>query len=196
LVAAKDSRQLYVNGFAREKVTSKAGKSKPNSRVIRDGVGASDRSGRWISAMEMIWGIGKVLVYWCAVIICNVLAKAGIRDRPRWLLSIIRKPNSGNKIDANRNEKIPNTLDFWMLGEDGELLLPKDENVDVEVEMRKRFKGDKDWDRSDELELESNLYGWWLAGGWWGENDSSGTFKPETQVSHGAISYDDLRATV
>jgi hypothetical protein len=62
-----------------------------------------------------------------------------------------------------------------MLGEDGELTLPKNEGVDVEVEMRKRLRGDG---QLDENELDSNLYNWWLNGGWFGADDGSGEFKP------------------
>jgi hypothetical protein len=181
LVATKLPREHYKkNGFAREQAASKVGKSKTNTRAIRD-VDASSRSGRWISALEIVWGIVKVLAYWLAIMLHNILCRAGIRDRPRWLLSVVRRQNLGNKSDKGWEEKHPSTSELWMLG-NGELL-PKDENVDVEVEMRKRFKGNKVWDHSDEMELESSLYGWWLAGGWWGEKDSIGTYKPETQVS-------------
>jgi Zinc finger, C3HC4 type (RING finger) len=65
-----------------------------------------------------------------------------------------------------------------MLGEDGELTLPKDERVDVEAEMRKRLL---DNGQTNEQELDSNLYNWWLNGGWFGGDDNSGDFKPSTE---------------
>jgi hypothetical protein len=61
-----------------------------------------------------------------------------------------------------------------MVGDDGELTLPKDESVDVEAEMRKRLMCNG---LSDEQALEANLYNWWLNGGWFGGEDSSGDFQ-------------------
>lgn len=66
-----------------------------------------------------------------------------------------------------------------MLGEDGELTLPKDERVDVEAEMRKRLL---DGGHTNEQELDSNLYNWWLNGGWFGSDDSSGDYKPSDEL--------------
>lgn len=65
-----------------------------------------------------------------------------------------------------------------MLGEDGELTLPKDERVDVEAEMRRRLL---DHGQTNEQELDSNLYNWWLNGGWFGGDDSSGDYTPSAE---------------
>jgi hypothetical protein len=71
-------------------------------------------------------------------------------------------------------------LNFWLLSNDGELTLPKDDHVDVEAEMRRRLQSDQpDWDAAEEKKLDANLYGWWLSGGWWGSDDASGTFAPK-----------------
>lgn len=59
-------------------------------------------------------------------------------------------------------------------------MLPKDEHVDVEAEMRRRLQSDQlHWDDTEEKKLDANLYGWWLNGGWWGSDDASGTFAPK-----------------
>jgi hypothetical protein len=71
-----------------------------------------------------------------------------------------------------------------MLSEDGELVLPTDECVDVEAEMRRRLRGTGE---SDEQELDSNLYSWWLNGGWFGVDDSSGDFRPPVEYDEDDI---------
>jgi hypothetical protein len=82
------------------------------------------------------------------------------------------------RLTSKRRNESTFTLDFWMLGEDGELTLPKDERVDVEAEMRKRLL---DNGQTSEQELDSNLYNWWLNGGWFGDDDHSGDFRPSTE---------------
>jgi hypothetical protein len=48
--------------------------------------------------------------------------------------------------------------------------------------MRNRLRnGQGYWDDADEKNLDQNLYGWWLSGGWWGSDDSSGDFNPDNK---------------
>lgn len=103
----------------------------------------------------------------------------GIQSRPRWLLWLVRRTKKDN-VNTTVQVNDPDTLNFWLLNVDGELTLPKDEHVDVEVEMRRRLKTNQEyWSRNREIELESSLYQWWLNGGWWGSDDNSGTFSPD-----------------
>jgi hypothetical protein len=174
-----------ISGFAREKV-SVVGKQKTTDRAIRDGVGATERSGRFILALELFGGILKLIVSWSATLVLSLLARAGVQYRPRWLLWFISSSKSSKRSDERREHENTdkNTLKFWLLDAEGELSLPKDEHVDVEAEMRKRLRGGKrHWDQTDEQTLDSNLYGWWLNGGWWGSDDSSGAFVPMTTES-------------
>ena len=101
LVAAKDqpltSLRSSTSGYAQERIASKVGKLRHTDRIIRDGVGASERSGRWVMAFELFAGITKLIVSWSATIVLKLLAQLGIRSRPRWLLWLIRRPKSGKK---------------------------------------------------------------------------------------------------
>lgn len=184
LVDAKEQNvevlKRSTSGFAREKV-SIGGKPKTADRAIRDGVGATERSGRFVLALELFAGILKLVVSWSATVVLSLLARAGIQRRPQWLVWLVRssKNNKRPEDGAEQEDAERETLKFWLLNSDGELTLPNDDRVDVEAEMRKRLRGDKgNWDQSDEHTLDTNLYGWWLNGGWWGSDDSSGTYVP------------------
>lgn len=179
LVAATNQKFLSHSPYLREMTAQKNTKSKGQERAIRDGVGATERSGRWVMALEFFIGINRLVFSWWATCILMLMSWLGIQSRPRWLLWLVRqtkKESLNTAVQAND----PDTLNFWLLNIDGELTLPKDEHVDVEVEMRRRLKTDQEyWSRHREAELDSSLYQWWLNGGWWGSDDNSGTFTPE-----------------
>ncbi|TVY13410.1 hypothetical protein LARI1_G007809, partial [Lachnellula arida] len=181
LVPARDQPMDLLrdssSGYAREMTTKKRATMKGRDRGIRDGVGAAERSGRWIMAVEFFFGITRLMASWYAFLALKLMAKAGLRSRPAFLLWLSRRPKSSSISEKAQPEKTePDSLQFWLLRSDGELTLPKDEHVDVEAEMRNRLKDTQGY--TDESKLESHLYGWWLSGGWWGGDDSSGTFNP------------------
>lgn len=68
LVAAKDKPALLSqkshSPYAREMTAQNATKSKGQERVLRDGVGATERSGRWVMALEFFLGINKLIFSW------------------------------------------------------------------------------------------------------------------------------------
>ena len=183
LVAAKDQPMDLLrqsnSGYAREMTAQKVAKLKGHDRAIRDGVGATQRSGRWIMALEFFLGINRLLLSWWASLVLKFLAKIGLRTRPAWLLWLVRRPKTDSTETKRKDSTDPDSLNFWLLSIDGELTLPKDEHVDVEAEMRKRLQNSETpWSDAEEKKLEENLYGWWLSGGWWGSDDSSGSFNP------------------
>lgn len=53
--------------------------------------------------------------------------------------------------------------------------------MDVETEIRRRLETEDHSNGSRENELDSQLYHWWLRGGWWGTADSSGSYNPESE---------------
>jgi hypothetical protein len=186
LVAAKDQPmdllQKSSSGYAREMTAQKVTKLKGHERSVRDGIGATERSGRWIMALEFFLGINRLLLSWWASLALRFLAKMGLQIRPRWLLWLVSRPKNGPTETKRKDSTDPDSLNFWMLSIDGELTLPKDEHVDVEAEMRKRQRDSgAGWDDQEEKKLEANLYGWWLNGGWWGVDDSSGNYTPAVQ---------------
>lgn len=68
LVVARDRPTLLSercrSPYAREMTTQKNTKSKGQERVIRDGVGATERSGRWVMALEFFLGINRLIFSW------------------------------------------------------------------------------------------------------------------------------------
>ncbi|QSZ34278.1 hypothetical protein DSL72_005868 [Monilinia vaccinii-corymbosi] len=183
LVAARDQPALlpqkFQSPYAREMTAQKNPKTKGQERVLRDGVGATERSGRWVMALEFFLGITRLVLSWWATCILMIMSWLGIQSRPPWLLWLVRRTKRDNVSTAVPVNE-PDTLNFWLLNVDGELTLPKDEHVDVEVEMRRRLKINQEyWSRNRENELELSLYQWWLNGGWWGSDDNSGTFSPD-----------------
>ncbi|TAQ85437.1 hypothetical protein B7494_g6229 [Chlorociboria aeruginascens] len=181
LVAVKDQPidilRNSSSGYAREMTAQKVRKLRGHERINRDGVGAQERSGRWIMALEFFVGIGRLLINWWASIMLRSLAKMGLQVRPRWLLWLARSPKGDRLATQAKNKNDPNTLNFWLLSHDGELTLPKDDHVDVEQEMRQRLRNSQGfWNDEEEKKLDASLYGWWLGGGWFGADDNSGNF--------------------
>ena len=184
LVAAKDQPMALLNktssGYAKEMTAQKVTKLSGHDRALRDGVGATERSGRWIMALDFFVGINRLILSWWASLALKFLAKIGFQTRPRFLLWLVRRPKNGTSEPTTEGNSTPDSLNFWLLSNDGELTLPKDDHVDVEAEMRRRLQSDQpDWDAAEEKKLDANLYGWWLSGGWWGSDDASGTFAPK-----------------
>jgi endonuclease/exonuclease/phosphatase (EEP) superfamily protein YafD len=180
---SSQTRRPQNGGYARERKMQKLqGGKQSKLRVPGDGVGAVERSGRWLLAYEFIRGIFWLICGWMAMGAVKMLEKAGIHWKPRWLRRLLRQ----KKIPTDArgpSSPVPteNSLEFWLLSDDGILSLPDTQEVDVEAEMRKRMQAMADsWDSEDEAKLESQMYGWFLNNGWWGNTDSSGDFQPNT----------------
>ncbi|KAI9829849.1 MAG: hypothetical protein M1819_005947 [Sarea resinae] len=181
-----DGRILEANqlrsGYARERKTQilKAGSKVSKAAIRDDGVGALQRGSRWIMAWDYCRGIFWLLTGWMFIGFAKLLDKLGIIRRPRWLRILVGRSQIDSKKRSMERQTQPDTLEFWMLSDNGELSLPETADVDVEVEMRRmRQYGSESWNDEDEIKLESSLYGWWKNGGWWGERDESGDFETE-----------------
>ena len=180
-----DRSEAWKSGYAREKTTKvlKSGAGRASARIGADGVGALQRSGRYVLVCEFFTGIFKLLIRWLAMCAVNGLNKAGVVRVPQWLRKLSRKTTTSVRhkeyMDPNHQQS---SLEFWMLSDDGVLSLPENDDVDVEVETKKRLQnaGDR-WGEDEEKTLDHTLYGWWTHGGWWGERDESGTYQPPSQ---------------
>lgn len=188
LVAGRDQPmdllQKSSSGYAREMTAKKptaAGQARGRNIIGVNGVGAAERSGRWIMVFELFVGITRLLCSWWASLALKAMSRAGLHSRPRVLLWLARMPPKPKQTATSLPDKNdPDSLNFWLLSIDGDLTLPKNEHVDVEAEMRTRLQESQGyWNDSEEKKLDSNLYSWWLKGGWWGGNDSSGNFNPD-----------------
>jgi hypothetical protein len=185
LVAAKDQPmdllQKSSSGYAREMTAKKVHKmGKTRERAVANGVGATERSGRWIMALEFFLGINRLLLSWWASLALRFLSGAGFRTRPRWLLWLVKGPRTSQATAATPDSSDPDSLNFWLLSIDGDLTISKEEHTDVEAEIRNQLRSKQaSWTDSDEKKLDSNLYRWWLGGGFWGVDDESGNFNPD-----------------
>ena len=168
-------------GYARERTTKilKGRQRGGDPRSRADGVGALQRGARYIMAWDFFTGIFWLITGWLASGLDRLLDKARITRRPQWLGRIVQRAKLVDKSRSPNPNRGPNALEFWLLSDEGELSLPKDDNVDVEAETKKRLQIASDgWSEEDEQKLDSNLYGWWKHGGWWGERDESGDYQP------------------
>lgn len=162
-------RSNGTNPLLRERKTEAARKIPTSDGLIRDGVGATERTGRWIMAGALFKGIARLGLHWAITLTVALLGKLGLRV-PIWLSRWIQVPKK--KRDDKEASKPQEELKFWLIGKNGEMTLPVDGKVDVEAEMRNRLHG------QDARDLDEDLYGWWKAGGYWGDKDGSGNFVP------------------
>lgn len=185
-------------GYAREKGIKKVKVGESGMpRAFSGGVGATERSGRWMMVWELFRGISWLVVVWFVSGLAKALGKCGMHELSRWMTRLIYgKRTSENEQDASTRSR-PRTLEFWLLSDDGELTLPRDDQVDVEAEMRKRLMGGSDGklEPSDERELDQNIYGWWKQGGWFGEVDGSGDFVPSEEDDTTSSMYSESEVT-
>ncbi|KAI4174365.1 MAG: hypothetical protein LQ343_002299 [Gyalolechia ehrenbergii] len=170
----------WMSGYARER-TSKSLKPVPgvSARAEGDGVGALQRSGRYVGAWELLSGIFWLMTGWIALFAIKVLRKLGFKTLPSWMKSEPSK--SGEKRTRGNVEQHlapwTHTEDLWMLSENGDTSLPPNNDVDAETEFKKRLSMNSDgWGPHEERNLDSTLYNWWVKGGWWGDRDDSGDF--------------------
>ncbi|KAL8731201.1 MAG: hypothetical protein Q9166_003608 [cf. Caloplaca sp. 2 TL-2023] len=179
-----DGSRYWKSGYARERNTKslRPGPSH-NARAEADGVGALQRSGRYVGAWELLSGVFWLVTGWLALLGLKVLRRAGIKHLPSWT-GFPSNPSkkSGNGADGRSNERTTlqpqKSLEFWMLSDDGVLSLPENDHVDVEAETRKRLQSTTgQWGTQEEEHLDSALYNWWAHGGWWGDRDSSESYE-------------------
>ncbi len=172
----------WKSGYARERTTKilKSGAGRTNARVGADGVGALQRSGRYVMVWEFFTGIFWLMVRGLAVCAVKGLNKAGFARIPQWLRKLSgNTTTTGCFKEAVQPNQEQNSLEFWILSDDGVLSLPESDNIDVELETKRRLKmAGGGWGEEEEQTLDNTLYGWWTHGGWWGERDESGAYQP------------------
>ncbi|SPQ20016.1 63417cb2-a552-441d-b7d3-eb536d8ba481 [Thermothielavioides terrestris] len=191
LVPVKDVKDGQLNpmsGYAREKAAQQIPKTAVSGRRARDGVGAAERSSRWLVAFDYVLHIGRLaLVVW-ALFTIRAMAILGLRTPPRWLRGLSQRPKTepSSKKKSGRDGR---GLNIDVLSAPGEenifFAIPKTDQVDVEAELRRRMDHGPAVDDAsqgnshvDEAEVDSRLYSYFLQGGWWGDRDSSGDYAP------------------
>ncbi|OTA64727.1 hypothetical protein K449DRAFT_327832 [Hypoxylon sp. EC38] len=175
LVPIKDGQLRASSGYARERAAQKIPKTRIGEKRTRDGVGATERSSRWLLALEFIMNINRLLVRWGALLLLKGLARIGVRAQPRVLLWLSRWPKQDKK-----DEKQP-TVDRRSLlpGRGGRHnRLYNDEAADVEAEVRRRLRMAPETANLPDEEIDARLYSSWKYGDLWGSVDTSGDWEP------------------
>ncbi|KAK3626405.1 hypothetical protein LTR56_019272 [Elasticomyces elasticus] len=161
--------------YARERKSQSMKGRHPDVAGNDNGLGISQRRNRMQLTFDFLAGIFWLVTSVQAQILLRVLDRLGIEHRPAWLLKaagtteVQRRPSLN--IARTRGEK----RDFWMVGPNGHLMLPKNDNVDVEAETRKRLQRAGNY--VGEESLSEQMYDWWRGGGWFGTADLSGEYE-------------------
>lgn len=179
LIPVKDGQMSASSGYARERAAQKLSKTRAGERRLRDGVGAADRSGRWLLSLDFLINTHRLVFRAWVTGTIRILGKLGIRT-PRLLLWVIRRPKqAGDKRNSANNElRAASSIAQASNHGDGVRIVEVDA-VDVEAEFRqRRWASQANVTALSEDDLDTRLYRWWLKGGWWGTTDTSGDFHP------------------
>ncbi|EMC92003.1 hypothetical protein BAUCODRAFT_160611 [Baudoinia panamericana UAMH 10762] len=142
---------------------------------LDSGLGITQRRSRMQLTFDFVAGIFWLVVGIQAHFLIRMLNRLGIEQRPAWLLKAAgiaegqRAPSQ--VVNAPREQR----RDFWMVGPHGILMVPQNDEVDVENETRRRLQHAGNYVGEDGLGDE--LYDWWRGGGWFGNVDSSGDYQ-------------------
>ncbi|KAI0003155.1 hypothetical protein F4779DRAFT_621970 [Xylariaceae sp. FL0662B] len=183
LVPVKDDQLGVSNGYARERAAQKIPKSRMGDRRARDGVGAAERSSRWLLALEFLMNINRLLLRWGALIVLKALPRVGVRTQPRLLLWLSRWPKHDNKgeqqaASVGGEGSKNNRLAAGRYGRFSNRFY-NDELVDVEAEVRRRLRTAPETANLPDSEIDSRLYASWKHGDLWGSMDASGDWEPD-----------------
>ncbi|KAL1960407.1 hypothetical protein VTO42DRAFT_7706 [Malbranchea cinnamomea] len=183
-----DQEENWESGYGREtKLEKRSGARSASIQSSFRGVGTFAAPTRIYLGFAFFRSIFFLIVGWMAFGLCKFLERLGFATPAclRTLAGIARKANGENKTEKFQS------LDFWILTEEGELKLPQDYEFDVEKEMRKREAMDNSngqWGEAEERQFEGKLYNWWKAGGSWGNQDESGDYIPSSDDSEDTTS--------
>lgn len=170
LVPLKEGATSSTSGYSKERAAQKV----PNARAERgmrvgvNGVGASERSARWIQAIDLFVNIYKLLFRINAIVLIWALGVLRIRYRPQWLLRLARRTKGDPAAESQSVESANRPPTAGRRGIQSEM-----DALDIEAEIRRTGKA------QTEENLDSDLYNYWISGGWWGSNDSSGDYRPQ-----------------
>lgn len=172
-----ESAAFGKSPYARErKSRPKGGEAeRANAAEIDSGLGIKQKRSRMHLTCDFIIGIFWLSVSLQAHLVLDTLRRLGVSSRPRWLLRAAGLTDDLEKTTIMRSDRAVDNLQFWMVGPDGDLGLPRDRNVDVEAEMRRKHQRTGTY--STEEALGENVYSWWRSGGWFGDVDNSGEYQ-------------------
>ncbi|KAI0875969.1 hypothetical protein GGS24DRAFT_260957 [Hypoxylon argillaceum] len=176
LVPIKEGQAGASSGYARERAAQNVPKSRVGDRRPRDGVGAAERSSRWVLALEFLMSINRLILRWLALVLLKGLVRIGVTRQP-WLLVYLSRWPAQSKKDEKQPTPLPKPRSrFARNNRYGSFV--NDEATDVEAEVRKRLRRSPETAHLPEDELDSRLYDSWKYGELWGAVDTSGDWNP------------------
>jgi hypothetical protein len=163
--------------YARERKSRPKGSEaeRANAAEIDSGLGIKQKRSRMHLTCDFLIGVFWLSISLQANLVLDTLRRLGISSRPRWLLKAAGLTDDAEKVAALHPDRAADNLQFWMVGPNGDLGLPRNRNVDVEAEMRRKHQRTGTY--STEEALGDNVYSWWRSGGWFGDVDSSGDYQ-------------------
>ncbi|KAH9827955.1 ASI3 putative integral membrane E3 ubiquitin ligase [Teratosphaeria destructans] len=163
--------------YARERKSKNASgqPDKTQAGELESGLGLTQRRSRMHLTFDFVAGILGLIISVQAQLVLNLLTRIGMVWRPNWLLraaGIAEGQWQSSSQPVSLHE--PQGRDFWMVGPNGQLVVPQNDDVDVEAETRRRRTAAGNYTGEDSL--SNQLYGWWQSGGWFGTVDGSGEY--------------------
>lgn len=174
----------HANGQSTKSPYARERRSKPkvgnadraDALELDNGLGVSHRRSRMHLTFRFVSGIFWLVISIYAQVAMAILRKLGFVDSPNWLLRAAGSLDSTSKdIAQNETDQVTSAQDFYVL-ENDRLVKADDEQIDVEVELRRRNV--RFGEQQTEDQLGERIYQWWARGGWFGESDASGDFQP------------------
>jgi hypothetical protein len=168
---------LSKSPYARERKSRPKGSEaeRADAAEIDSGLGIKQKRSRMHLTCDFITGVFWLSISLQAHLVLDVLQRLGISTRPRWLLKAAGVTDDLQEMAGSHPDRSADNLQFWMVGPDGNLRLPRDRDVDVEAEMRRKHQRTGTY--STEEALGDNVYSWWRSGGWFGDVDNSGDYQ-------------------
>lgn len=186
------SNPEWKSGYSIERSTKILKDKSMTPRTATHSVGFTQRGGRYMLAFNYQIKIFRLLVGWTMLAVLRVLGVLGIRWRPAWVQRMLADNKSEARSKPTPGNENSRELQFWLLTDEGEIVVPKDGNVDVASEMRKRIQDSGRMIEEDiDSELDHQTYSWFKYGGWWGNIDNSDDFIPTS-----AEQDDDITSTI
>ena len=185
------SNPKWRSGYSIERNTKVLKERSATSVSGSGGLGATQRSSRYMLAINYQIKIFRLLSGWTMLVILRTFALLGINWRPAWVQRMLANDKAVTELKSKSGLPESNELQFWLITDEGELTQPKDNNIDVAGEMRKRIQSsDRLADGDVESELDEQTYSWFKSGGWWGDVDTSGDFVPaEARQEDDTVSF-------
>ncbi|KAJ8606225.1 hypothetical protein MRB53_041097 [Persea americana] len=181
--------------YARERKSrpTKAEGDRPAGSELDSGLGLTQRRSRMQLTFDFIAGIFWLVIGLQANLCLNMLRKLGVEHRPAWLLKAAGVVERSRRPSAHNRPRQADSLDFYMLSNDGTYSIPKDNNFDVELETRRRLISAGTY--QGEPHMADEVYRWWRNGGRFGDIDASGDFEALSQQDDDSTSVISMSTT-